>query len=290
MVRSGAVIVVFAVLLSLGAGAEMPPEDLLVANNSEIAFIDANDNGMRDSDDCMLNATMKSDGSDLIINGTQTDTPNKLVVCSGMCYGSAFRSSDYAEVGIESCQYAGGPFVPLLADFCDSDECTSSDTAHSGTAAGNGPLLIRSGAIFRTFFGLELAGSGVVCNAGGPAAQIVDFDGRTVLRDLVPFPDALNPTHMCANNVPVQLVSGGFVLRTACFPVKDGASPLALSGDPDNPLAIIDFENLASCPGRASRAPTASEWGLFALVLSLLVGGTWMLSRRARFAASLPLA
>jgi hypothetical protein len=294
MIRAGAVVVVLAALVSVGGMSGAQTQDLLVANNSEIAFIDADNDGNRSADDCYFGATMMADGSALMINGTQNEGPNKLRACEGPCYGNAFASSDFAEVAISNCVFSGVPFVPMFADFCESSSCDSAlDDATApaaGRAAGLAPLALRSGAIFRTEFGLELAGAGVVCSAGGPAAQITDDSGNTVLRELTPFPDSQDPTHMCAANIPVQLASGPVVLRMGCFPVADGVSAFALSGSPDMPVALIDFENLPGCSGRASRAPTASEWSLIGLIASLLVGGTWLLARRPRFADSLPLA
>ena len=292
MIRAGAVLVVFVALMSVSGWSAAQTQDILVANNSEIAFIDANDNGMRDSDDCFLSASILSNGQGLTIVGQQESGPDQLRVCSGNCYGSGLASSDFVEASLDSCDYAGGPFVPMFADFCDGPECTSSEghSAGVGQTAGVTPITLRSGAIFRNFFGPQLAGSGVVCSAGGPAVQAVDFDGNTVLRDLVPYPSTGTPTHMCVNNLPVQLLSGPIVFRLACFPVAGGVSAIALSGSPEAPFALIDFGNLAPCAGRASRAPTVSEWGLIGLMLSLLLGGTWLLSRRQRFAAALPLA
>ena len=294
MIRAGAVLVVFIALLSLQGWGEAQTQDILVANNSEIAFIDADNDGNRSADDCFLSASIQSNGQGLMIVGTQTDTPDKLKVCDGNCYGSGFASSDFVEASLDSCEYSHGPFVPMFADFCDGPECTSSDFAHAfgvGRPAGaSGPIDLQSGAVFRNSAGPELAGSGIVCSAGGPAAQIVDFDGVTVVRNLVPYPAAGEPTHLCADNVPVQLVSGPIVFRKACFPVKNGSSDIALSGSPGSPFATIDFDTLAACNGRGARAPMASEWGLIGLMLTLLLGGTWLLARRQRFAASLPLA
>lgn len=292
MIRAGAIVVVLAALLSVGgwSGAQMA-EDLLVANNSEIAFVDADNDGNRSADDCYFGATMTPDGSFLMINGTQTENPNQLRACTGPCYGNALASAGYAEVAIGNCDFGGD--LPVVGSFCDGPSCTSSEDATAGEGAqgdtaGTAPINLRSGAIFG--FGGVLKGSGVVCSAGGPAAQITDDGGNTVLRELTPFPNAQNPTHMCVANIPVELASGGIVLRMGCFPVAGGVSPLALSGSPEAPVAQIDFENLASCAGRGTRAPTVSEWGLIGLVLGLLVGGTWMLARRPRFADSLPLA
>ena len=234
MIRAVAVLIVFVALVSVSGFTQAQTQNILVANNSEIAFIDADNDGNRSDDDCFLSAEIQSNGQGLKIIGEQESGDDLLKVCSGDCYGSGFASSGFIEATINSCQYSGSPFVPMFADFCDEPTCTS-DTATTGDVgapAGNGgPLELQSGAVFRTSFGPELVGSGIVCTAGGPAAQIVDEDGNTVLRNLFPLATGGGaPTHMCASNIPVQLVSGPVVLRMGCFPVSGNTSAFALSG------------------------------------------------------------
>jgi hypothetical protein len=165
-----------------------------------------------------------------------------------------------------------------------------SDSNSSAHTAGipNGAVPLRAGAITRVSTGP--AGFGQLCTAGGPAVEVTGDNGVTVLRQLFKYPNAQNPTWMCVDNFPVQKGdSPDFVNTTACFPVEgNGTAPIALSGNPDQPFAIIDFQDLLAC-GRARGAPTVSEWGLMILTTSLLAFGVWTLSRRRAFAAGLPL-
>ena len=244
MIRAVAVLIVFVALVSVSGWTEAQTQNILVANNSEIAFIDADNDGNRSADDCFLSAQIQTNGQGLKIIGTQESGPDELVVCSGDCYGSGFASSSFIEASITSCQYSHSPFVPMFADFCDEPSCTSTATTGDvGSPAGNTPLELQSGALFRASSGL--AGSGIVCTAGGPAAQIVDDEGTTVLRNLFPLSTGGNgATHMCASNIPVQLVSGPIVFRMGCFPVAGDTSAFALSGTPGFPFAFIDFGHL----------------------------------------------
>jgi hypothetical protein len=277
-----------------------PAANIRAAGNAQLLIIDANQNGMLgDADDCIVGAT--ANGSNLTIRGTQsTSASTRLVLCSdpgntskdhGSCWGSGFVSADFAEADIANCDYAGAPFVPISAEFCMSlDSCLSdSSFAHSAGAAGQaeGPVSITAGAVFQTTFTTPLrSGFGQICNAGGPTAQITGDDGITVLRELRPFPNGDSPTHMCVDNVPVQLLLGGKVFRTACFPVNsDMTTPLTV--EDGAPFVVIDFNTLAGC-GAVRGAPTMSEWGLIALMAGLLATGTWALGRRRSFYESLP--
>lgn len=290
-------VVVMAWLIGVGAGQTALADslqDILVAGNSQIAFIDANNNGMHDPGDCFLSAKVRTNGMDLMVKGTQAAGPNLLLVCTGQCNGSGFISSGFGEAMIDNCDYSGTPNVPLVADFCETVSSCESDgtptTAIGGSAGGGLPLRPIAGEVFQTFSGFDRVGGGQVCTAGGPAAIVEGDDGVKVLRNLFRFPNATNPTHLCADNVPVELATGGFVFRTACFPIApNGTSPVALSDSPEAPFAIIDFSTLQAC-GANQGAPTASEWGLIFLMLTLLAGGTGALSRRRHFAGALLLA
>jgi hypothetical protein len=293
MLRSAGLVVAMLVLVvggQAGTGAASQ-QDLLVSGKSTIAMIDADNDGGFDDDDCFLSAKMDADGSNLATAGEQPSGPDKLRVCDGGCTGSGLASMDFLEVMLNTCEFAAGPFVPMLADFCTSaSSCESSTamTAGVGRPAGAEPLNIVAGTVFRTFFGPQNVGGGQVCSAGGPTAQITGEDGVTVLRSLLPLTIG-DDSFLCASQVPVQLVSGPFVFRTACFPVRNGAADLALSGTPDAPFAVIPFDSLAACSGRGAPAPTVSEWGLIGLMMALLAAGTWLLARRSSFAAALPL-
>jgi hypothetical protein len=289
-------VLVVAVLMQLGwAGSTLAAEvlDVEAAGNRNLASIDMNDNGIPDEEeDCNLSATSGADGSNLMIKGTQ-ESGNKARPCSedGTCYGSGFVSNGFGEAIINSCDYASLPFVPLVADFCETLPSCLAASATSGQSAGqpSGPVNIAAGTILRLEQGFR-AGSGQLCSAGGPAVEVTGDDGVTVLRNLYPYPSEENATHMCVDNVPVQVVMGGnsdpFVNKTVCFPVNDGVTPLAMSGQ--DPFAIIRFVDLAPCGAGTRPVPTASEWGLMALIATLLGFGAWTLGRRRGF-AGLPL-
>lgn len=289
-----------AVLVQMGVASNAfagTPQDVLAAGRTTIASIDADGDGVPDEpEDCNLSAQVVPNGNSgaLLITGQQDVPPSdKLRPCRGVCGGSGFVSSDFAEAQLNGCDYAHPPAVPLLADFCSTLEiCTSSSAISAGTGkpagSGGGPVVLRAGAIFRVANGFR-AGFGQLCLAGGPAAEITTDNGTTVLRQLFPYPNAQNPTHMCVNNVPVQTGHpSDYELKTACFPVDNGATPLALSGSPEEPFAIIDLEQLFPC-GAVRGAPSVNEWGLIALAASLLAFGVWALGRRRAFAAGLPL-
>lgn len=285
-------VLVVAVLVEVGlAGRAMAGTmtDITVSGNKTIASIDMNDNGTPDEPaDCNLSARANPDGSGLVIHGEQ-DGSNKARPCEGDCFGSGFVSHDFAEAIINSCEYAFAPFVPLVADFCTSlSSCLSSSASQSaGTVAGNGSVpVLTAGAIFRVTQSFR-AGFGQLCSAGGPAVEITGEDGVKVLRNLFPYPDAESATHMCVDNVPVQVQdSGDFVQKTACFPVNNGVSAYAFDDGP--PFALIVFDSLLPC-GEVRGAPTASEWGLISLMVALLGLGVWGLGRRRSFSAGLPL-
>ncbi|MDX2170903.1 MAG: hypothetical protein SF182_27795 [Deltaproteobacteria bacterium] len=294
MMRTAAMALVVGASLTLARVAVAQPQQLLVAGSSEVAFIDADDDG-KDSDDCTFGATVGNSGEVEVI-GSQPDGPNKLVPCTGNCAGDGFVSSDFLEITFDDCSYSDYPFVPTTASFCNTiASCMPSSSAHSGSGAGagaSGPLKLVSGLITQPG---NPAGTGFgnVCAAGGPAAKVTvgqsEADGVTMLKELAPYPNPSSPTHLCVPDFPVQLVSGGFVLRPACFPVRPNlVADIALSGSPSAPFAFIDFGALPGCNGGA-RAPTTSEAGLAALCVALLFGGTWMLARRRSFAGVLPL-
>jgi hypothetical protein len=289
------------VVLGFGRGALATESDpIKAAGNDKLVVIDANQNGMLDEpDDCVVSAN--TDGESLRVRGTQsTGATSRLLLCSdpeypgkdhGDCWGDGFVGSDFAQANLGSCDFGSAPFVPMSASFCASlgsclsDSHMSLATGSAGQAAG--PIPLTAGVVFQTLFEpVQRSGFGQVCNAGGPAAQITGDDGVTVLRELRPFPNSQSPTHMCVDDVPVQLLLGGKVMRTACFPVSNGMTPLSV-GDGD-PFAIIDFTALAGCAG-GKGAPTMSEWGLIALMAGLLAIGTWTLGRRRSFYESLPL-
>jgi hypothetical protein len=287
-------VAVLAQVILGGSALAADSQNVLAAGRSTLASIDANDNGIPDEeDDCNLSATAipTGPGSALlnVLGQQDAEESDKLRPCRGSCEGSGFMSSEFGEVTLNTCDYAGPPFVPLLADFCSTLESCTSEMATSGASGqtagfdGDEPVVLRAGAIFRIVSGA--AGFGQLCIAGGPAAEVTGDDGVTVLRQLFAYPPgSSDPTHMCLDNLPVQMgESSEFEMKTACFPVANGVVPLALSGNPEAPFAIIDFGRLLPC-GAVRGAPTVNEWGLIGLAAGLLGLGVWALGRRREFA------
>lgn len=292
MLRPAALAVV--VLAGLGsissalAGPPLPQQDILASGDTRLATIDANDNGMlNEPEDCVYTGKVRPDGSDLEVTGHQNSGPNELVGCLGSCFGNGQVNSDFADVTLNSCEFSFAPFVPLFTEFCESLQSCLSDNATQGAAgggtAGGGIPTLTAGTIIRTSQGFR-AGFGQLCRAAGPAVEITGDDGVKVLREIVPFPNASNPTHMCVHDIPVQLNFGGaIVFRTGCFPVRNGMVDFALSDNPDSPIALIAFDGALAPCGTARGAPTVSEWGLLTLIVALLGLGTLGLSRRRGF-------
>ena len=76
----------------------------------------------------------------------------------------------------------------------------------------------------------------------------------------------------------------GFSLFNAYIPVNsDGTLTLALANAPGTNLVDIDLNHLPAC---GAAAPSLSEGKIIALMLALLVSGTWLLSRRPGFGQS----
>jgi hypothetical protein len=278
-------------------------QEILAAGSDMVGVIDANNNGtLNEDDDCVVHARVNPNGSSLDVFGRQDPSaPDRMLLCTnpndladneGHCSGDGSVSSDSAEATLDGCQFSAGPFVPMRADFCSSlTSCLakSAPLRVRGQAAASSPPRLTAGVVFQTLFTTPVrSGSGQICSAGGPAVEITGDDGVKVLFAIVPFPDAQNPTHMCVHNVPVQLTAGGKVLRTVCFPVRNGMTDFALGSTPDDPFAIIAFDSLPPCGPRAE-APSMSEWGLIVLTLGLLAVGTWVRGRRGTFYESLPL-
>jgi hypothetical protein len=250
MLRLAALVVVVLVEMGIAhAGFGAVPPNVKFAGQTTIGSIDMNDNGVPDEpEDCNFSAF--ADGSALQVNGTQTGA-NKARPCLGRCVGSGFVSVDFAETIINDCDWGihspGAPFVPLVADFCStlaSCQSGSAPVAHAGQAPT--PLQITAGLITRITTS-TVAGFGQLCTAGGPAVEITTDRGVKVVRNLFAYPNASNPTHMCASDYPVQLESGEIVNRTACFPVADGSTPISIGDEP--PLVIIALDALPDARG-----------------------------------------
>lgn len=281
-------------------------ESIRANGQNTLASIDADDDGMiEEPEDCNLSATVDPNGSNLIVMGTQMAGPNLLLVCTGTCSGfgnisgvsaatnGAPTNGGVVEATLNSCTYSGPPWVPMTAEFCEtnSSDCSASPSASPATSSGTAggifpPVSVNFGVVFQTSAGFFRSGFGRVCNAGSPVVQITGENGVPVIRELEPYPNAQNPTHMCVDNVPVQLAAGGFkVFKTACFPIENGMVNFSL-GD-GSPFAIVELTGLPPCS--SGTAPTMSQWGMILLLTALLLFGIRTLGRRSAFSQTLSL-
>jgi hypothetical protein len=129
--------------------------------------------------------------------------------------------------------------------------------------------------------GSEDAG-GCLCNSGGPAAQVRTTDGMTVLMPLEYFPDSNSPQYLKAPGIPISNAIGNKVFIDGYIPVTSERKIIVQLEGGDDPLVEINLDNLSPCGTQA--VPTATEWGLIALMLGLLAVGVWVLRQRPRFA------
>lgn len=285
---------VFALILGMSAAAAATPSiPLMVSGESQIAVIDANDNGMlADAGDCTFTALVGSNGN-LVINPSQGASPNPLRVCQGPCSGFAGFDSDNFFTTITGCSWnslsPGAPFVPACMEFgssvpdSSSSPCSVTNTGGGASGVPDFPVDVKAGRLFYPGFEFIIAepGFGFLCNAGGPAVEIQTISGRRVVTDLK-FIDGF----VCVN-MPFETVSGSKVLLDACLPLTDSGI-LEFSVGDGSPVAETVFTGLPSCGGR-NAAPTASDIGLVALGLALLGFGAWKIGARRGFSASLPL-
>jgi len=131
-----------------------------------------------------------------------------------------------------------------------------------------------------------LIGTGVLCNAGGPAVQVVDINGMTFVSRFTPL--ISNQVKYLCTLAPIPLVGGGIEFLNVCTPVMpDSSSIISIVDGQVMETTMIPFADALQACGAASVAPTAGGFGLAALALTLLAGGTWFLRRRPAFAANL---
>lgn len=113
-----------------------------------------------------------------------------------------------------------------------------------------------------------------------------DLGSASLLVPFAFFTDDMNRVFLKLPKFPYGQGTG-FVLLDAYIPALGHKLIAALDGDPDHPLAVVDFDALGSCLGR-TKAPTMTEVGLIVLLVLLVVAGSWHLGRRATFYESLP--
>jgi LPXTG-motif cell wall-anchored protein len=283
----GAVGVMLIGLSTAYAGTEDPIE---INGSQEIAVIDVDQNGeLGGGLDCVFRAFVNTNTGALRIDPEQDAGDANLRVCNDDCNGSANMSTDFIEIIINSCpdwgRPPGAPFVP--ADLLVGTGLLFSTAV--GAASGNGSgIQLAEGSLSYPAIG-ESAGEGLLCDLNGPAAAVTLFRGARVVRDLVPFPDASEPTHLCVN-IPFEL--SGFVhiflFRDICFPFNpNGNTEIEVD---EEPVAFLSFENLPPCPATGgTAAPSMTVAGLVALMGLLLALGVWTLGRRRGFYEGLPL-
>ncbi len=254
------------------AMAQFVGTPVLMSGHEMIAIIDADGDGP-DPQDCSFMA--KLNGMYLNIMTMQSNSP-MLEACYpyseffGMVMKSFDKSSNYGMVELLSSVPSGAGSLPLIAEWVD-------ETPNPSAAA---PLRFDSPNDSMMVYG---QGSGALfCDAGGAAARVTVGD--------VPMLWPLSRVeqggtqYLCVPNLPLATNPPSASVFNTYIPLTpDGRMTMALSTDPNNPFAIIDFNMLPGC----AQAPTASGWGLIAVVLALLGIGTWTLGRRPAFARSL---
>jgi hypothetical protein len=268
------------------------PFPLVAAGQTVMAVVNTNDNNsLNDPEDCKIMAEVDEDAvmtqsGTLTVTSVQNATEEtSLQYCEETFSGPAFLSPGMGEMNLS--RNPGDTQQSIITLLTGLSSPSSTPSALAGNAAGDGPFRLGA-ATLRSIFGTD-RGEGVLCNAGGPAIQVRLDNGVKMIFNLQPFPDASNPTHMCARGVPLEVGFGEFDTHDVCIPVDaNGNTPIALENAPDEPFMVILFSQLPACSLGREAAPTASELGLILLALALLGGGVWLLGRRQAFADSLP--
>lgn len=291
-VVAGALVLIGANVQTAMAG-NPGPFPLVAAGQTVMAVVNTNNNNsLTDPEDCKIMAEIDSDAvmtqsGQLTVTAEQVPDENtSLQYCEETYTGPAFLSSGMAEMNLS----IGGDgnaqsIITLLQGLSHSPSGTPSFAV--GAGQGEAPISLAA-ATLRDIFGND-RGEGFLCDAGGPALQVRLDNGVQMIFNLEPFPSSGTPTHICVPAVPVEIGFGQFAQNDICFPVDaNGNTPIALENAPNEPFMTIIFSNLPGCSLGRQAAPTSSEMGLILLALTLLGAGTWLLSRRQTFTASLP--
>jgi hypothetical protein len=282
-----------AVSLIAGAFEVVSADTPLVGpgNNPVIAVVNTNDNNsLTDPEDCKImavgddDAVMNHSG---VITVTAVQSPTNETsrqYCNEDYTGPAFLSPGGGQMNLS---IGGDGTLQSIINLFFGSSSTPSSTLAVGGANGNGAPVVLNAAELNDLFG-GFRGEGFLCEEGGPGLQMTLDNGVTLLFKLRGFPNSSNPTHMCVPQVPLEAGIDDFEMDDICFPVdSNGNLSLFVQGS-DTPFLTAPLSGLPSCTLGRRAAPTASEMGLILLALALLGGGTWLLSRRERFAASLP--
>ncbi len=256
--------------------------NLTLGNSTLLAFIDTDEDGMPDSTDCRLFG-----------KASQNTTADDGTVTSATCLNATQESSSGPTVfGCDEI-YPGSTTVGD-GNATAQNYGTRIEMSSSSSSGGNGgsiaglpglPVIVNMVEVFEQGNGQAMIGEGIFCSDGGLAVKataggvsgIVRFDPRTIpgfgnfYCGTVPFPTSESSAQ------PLPL----------CFPFgSDGNAAFMFEGG-STELITLQLTNLASCGN--FQVPTASGWGLLGIAAALLALGTWLLRRRARFGAALPL-
>ena len=283
-----------ALLLIVGTLEQVAADTPIVGpgNNAVIAVVNTNDNNsLTDPEDCKImafaddDAVMNQSGQVTVTSTQVPDEETTRQYCDTDFTGPAFLSPGGAEMNLSI--GGEGNLQSIINLFFGSASGSPSPSISLGGANGNGGPAVFNAAFLTDLSG-GFRGEGLLCESGGPSLQMRLDNGVTMLFKLQGFPSDSEPTHMCVPQVPLEAGIDDFEMDDICFPIDaDGNISLFVQGN-STPFLTVPLNGLPGCTLGRRAAPTASELGLILLALSLLGGGSWLLSRRERFAASLP--
>jgi hypothetical protein len=254
---------------------------IVLAGQTNLAFIDTNGNMMLDASDCVLTGVGQQTGmmgSVAMGNAcytAQQGSPPFITGCNDTYPGTADLDSSSGEGSAEDT--IGG--ITIMYSSGSSSPSPSPSPAIGGPGgAGGFPVPLISASVVEE--GMVL-GEGLLCDAGGPAVRATIRGVSGIARfNRVSIGGVV---HGCAP-LPFPLTTGGQATFPLCIPIGTGNPQGGLQGGP----IYVEFP-LNSLPGCGGfQTPSASEWGLLGLASVLLVLGTWALRRRPAFGAALP--
>lgn len=263
------------------------------SDQEELLCIDTNQDGdIEPGEDCCLTGTVGQDpppaqqgqvstGEPACLNANQSDASDQMEIVG--CGDRTTYTGDVTPTTVNLTGAHGAGIPGFDGVFLDGGGSSSATT--SGTAGA--PVQVTEVEV-STSPGSGVIGEGRLCAAnGGPALEIVDKVGMTYVTRLTPLTsDSVN--YLCAL-APIPLVGGGMDLFNVCTPVNAmGNSVISVVNAAVDPTTEFPFaEALPPCSG-SHMAPTVGHFGLIALALLLLGGGTLLLRRSPSFAAGLP--
>jgi hypothetical protein len=279
MKRHGAVL--FGILLVLPSSRVLAvPAQILVSGQATIALLDTNGDGIPQSPpDCRFAASFND--PNLLVLGVQDTSGHPLQGCSGNFMATASKGSDESSDFVDM-TFTGAPGVVgnvQLPTFVEALDESPPNPPPNGGALDLNQLTIQ--------FPNGNAG-GVLCRAGAPVAQVTTTDGTRLAVPLSFYPSSSNPAFLKIPNLPLSDTTGGHHLVDGYIPVTEDHKITVQVGGSADLVVDTDLDQLAPCAGGLG-VPTATEWGLIGLMVSLLVLGIWAVSRRPGLAEALPL-